>query len=172
MSSRKVQNIQNFIIIIELVNIEILIKKWEYPIISLLISVIFLFYLWFIQLKTQPFYDMTLNNIYESLYFSFFMISIEILLLRLLKFNEKGFSLIFCFVSEIVFLVIGWFLNKVLYKYFVNKIIDRIQKKYNQQNVINQLKEQLEEENNEDGNINKSLETIGTKKKKKKKKKR
>jgi len=143
------------------VNDELLIDKWDYPTISLLISIISLLYLWFTHLKSQPFYNMKLNNIYESLYFSLFSLNIEIMIMWFLNLNKKRASYIFCFVSEIVFLVIGWFLNITLYKYFTNKIVDRIQKKYNQQNVIRQLREQLEEENNKDESINKSLETIG-----------
>ncbi|KAG4093855.1 hypothetical protein H8356DRAFT_948004 [Neocallimastix lanati (nom. inval.)] len=130
MSSGEIQNIQNF-----LVNDELLIDKWDYPTISLLISIISLLYLWFTHLKSQPFYNMKLNNIYESLYFSLFSLNIEIMIMWFLNLNKKRASYIFCFVSEVVFLVIGWFLNITLYKYFTNKIVDRIQKKYNQQNV-------------------------------------
>ncbi|OUM57799.1 hypothetical protein PIROE2DRAFT_17098 [Piromyces sp. E2] len=56
------------------------------------------------------------------------------------------------------------------YKHYIDKIVNRIQKKYDQRNVIEKLKSDLEEEN-ELRNSNKSLETIVSQKKIKKKEK-
>lgn len=101
-----------------------------------------------------------MNNTYGSIYFSIFMINVENLIFLLLKINNSNFIYIIDFISIVLFFVIGWFLNKMYYKYTFDKTVDRIQKKYNQQHVIHQLREELEERNyNED--MNKSLETIG-----------
>ena len=57
-------------------------------------------------------------------------------------------------------LVCGWFLNNLYYKYYSNKIYTNIIKKYNQQHVMNRLREEIEFNHINDESFN-SLETIG-----------
>ncbi|ORY53934.1 hypothetical protein LY90DRAFT_647888, partial [Neocallimastix californiae] len=49
--------------------------------------------------------------------------------------------------------------NKLIYKHKCNKIITKIEKVFNKQNIIDRLREELDERYNED-NLNKSLDTI------------
>ena len=112
------------------------------------------------HLKNQPYYSLKMNNAYSALYFLVMFIDIENLLFTLIKINGRtNIYLVYC-GSGILFFAIGWFFNMFYYKQNVDRIINKIQKKYNQSNVIQKLKSDLEEEYDL-RHSTKSLETIG-----------
>jgi len=103
---------------------------------------------------------MKINNTFSGIYFSFIFIGIENFIFTLLKINNKNKTYLLYCGTLILFFILGWFINIFLYKHYVDKIVNLIQKKYNQSNVIEKLKRDLEEEH-ELRYSNKSLETIG-----------
>jgi len=101
-----------------------------------------------------------MNNVYGALYFLVMFINLENLLFTLININGMtNIYLVYC-GSGILFFAIGWFFNMFYYKQNVDRIIKKIQKKYNQSNVIQKLKSDLEEEYDLHHST-KSLETIG-----------
>jgi len=94
------------------------------------------------------------------MYFSFICVSIESFIFEYTNLNKWDSVFIIYFISAIIFYIPGYFINKLIYKHKCNKIITKIEKVFNKQNIIDRLREELDERYNED-NLNKSLDTIG-----------
>ncbi|ORX78592.1 hypothetical protein BCR32DRAFT_282151 [Anaeromyces robustus] len=117
-------------------------------------------YLLYIHLSYQSYYSQKLNNFYSSIWFSLTLQSFIYIFFSIFKI--KLIYPIFLGIGGLG-LICGWFLNKFYYHFYSKRIFNNITKKYNQQHIMNRLKEEIEfDKVNEDESL--SIETIVTSK--------
>eukprot|EP00833_Pecoramyces_ruminatium_P011280 jgi/Orpsp1_1/1185312/evm.model.c7180000093211.1 len=149
------------VIFLEVLNLFLFQRYFKIQYISTALMFVGFVFLLYIHFNNQEFYSKKVNCFYSALWVSMALSSLVSIFLTVIK--VELLYPIFLGVN-VLGLIVGWVINNLYSKWYINRLISAIEKKYNQQHIITKLREQLEMENvNEDER--KSLETIVTQKK-------
>ncbi|ORX52086.1 hypothetical protein BCR36DRAFT_286674, partial [Piromyces finnis] len=149
------------IMFFEILNTRLFQNFFKIQYVSLTILFVGFVVLLYFHLNSQNYYNSRINKFYSGVWTSVALQSFIYILFTIIHVTPQFYVF---FPILFVGFIIGWMLNKYYINWYSKRIYGNIKKKYNKSHICERMKEK-KEFNEQDGSVEKSIQTIASEKK-------